>query len=200
MYEKGYNMQDYNNMKVKLQSALSPKRFTHTLGVLEIAQKLGHIYNIDEEKVKISALLHDCAKDIPNNLKLRLCKEYHISLDKVILQDIELCHSFLGAEIAKREYGIDDEDILNAIRYHTTGRAYMSDLEKLIYLADYIEPNRVFFEGLEEVRKNAYNNLDKAIEIALRNTIEYVTQNNKIMHPLTIEALDFLINKKEDSY
>ncbi|NLM13270.1 MAG: HD domain-containing protein [Epulopiscium sp.] len=191
-------MLNYNEIQEKLQSALSPGRFNHTLGVLETALKLGHIYNIDEEKVKVSALLHDCAKDIPNTLKLRLCKEYHIPLDEFMSQDIELCHSFLGAEIAKREYGVKDEEILNAIKYHTTGRADMSVLEKIIYLADYIEPNRIPFRGLEEVRQYVENDLDKAMITALKNTIEYLTKNNRIIHPLTIEALEFIISKKED--
>lgn len=191
-------MLNYNEIQEKLQSALSPGRFNHTLGVLETALKLGHIYNIDEEKVKVSAFLHDCAKDIPNTLKLRLCKEYHIPLDEFMSQDIELCHSFLGAEIAKREYGVKDEEILNAIKYHTTGRADMSVLEKIIYLADYIEPNRIPFRGLEEVRQYVENDLDKAMITALKNTIEYLTKNNRIIHPLTIEALEFIISKKED--
>lgn len=185
-------MLKFSEMQEKLQSALSPGRFNHTLGVLETAIQLGHIYNIDEEKVKVSALLHDCAKDIPNTLKLRLCKEFHIPMDEVLLEDIELSHSFLGAEIAKREYGVKDEEILNAIKYHTTGRADMSVLEKVIYLADYIEPNRTLFKGLEEVRRYVTNDLDKAMEIALRNTIEYLAKNDRTIHPLTKEALEFI--------
>ena len=191
-------MLTYHDMKEKLQSALSPKRFIHTLGVVETALQLGHIYNIDEEKVKIAALLHDCAKDFPDHLKVRLCKEYHISLDPIMLRDIELCHSFLGAEIAKREYGVKDEDILNAIRYHTTGRRNMSKLEKVIYLADYIEPNRISFKGLDEVRKSALSNLDQSVGLALKNTIDYIKKDNQMLHPLTREALESLKIKKED--
>ncbi|HHW66677.1 bis(5'-nucleosyl)-tetraphosphatase (symmetrical) YqeK [Defluviitalea raffinosedens] len=191
-------MLEFKDMQEKLQSALSPKRFIHTLGVVETALQLGHIYNIDEEKVKVSALLHDCAKDIPNTLKLRLCKEYHIPLDEILLQDIELSHSFLGAEIAKRDYRVKDEEILNAIRYHTTGRAHMSVLEKIIYLADYIEPNRTSFKGLEEVRQYVTHDLDRAMETALKNTIEYLAKNDRVIHPLTIEALEFIHSKKED--
>ncbi|WP_058485331.1 bis(5'-nucleosyl)-tetraphosphatase (symmetrical) YqeK [Defluviitalea phaphyphila] len=190
---------DYKDIKQKLQSALSPKRFIHTLGVVETGIKLANVYNVDERKAKLSALLHDCAKNIPKEKKLRLCKEYHIFLDDIMLKDIELSHSFLGAEIAKREYGIKDEDILNAIRYHTTGRKNMSKLEKIIYLADYIEPNRIPFEGLEKIRKLAFENLDEAMIFALKNTLDYVKKRNKIIHPLTIEALKSLsFNNKED--
>lgn len=191
-------MIDYDEMKQKLQSSLSPKRFLHTLGVVETAEELAKIHGVDKEKAIISAYLHDCAKDIPEKMKIRFCKEFHIPLDKWIEKNIELCHSFLGAEIAKREYGIIDEEILNAIRYHTTGRKNMTDLEKLIYLADYIEPNRNYFQGLESIREYARKDLNQAMIFVLTNTIEYVKKNKGILHPLTLEALEDLKSKKGD--
>ncbi|NLK21526.1 MAG: HD domain-containing protein [Epulopiscium sp.] len=191
-------MMNYDTIRQKLQSALSPKRYKHTLGVVQVSQELGSIYGMDKEKIFLSALLHDCAKDMPVNTKARLCKEYHIPLDSFMRDDIELCHSFLGAEIAKREYNILDREILDAIRYHTTGRAHMTKLEKIIYLADYIEPNRENFEGLETVRRLSYENLDKAVIFALINTIEYIKNNKKTLHPLTLQALDYLTSKKEE--
>lgn len=186
-----------DEIKQKLQSSLSPKRFLHTLGVVEVAEKLAHLYELDMDKAKISALLHDCAKDIPNQVKIRFCKEYHIDLDSIMKDNIDLCHSFLGAEIAKREYHIMDEEILNAIRFHTTGRSYMTKLEKVIYIADYTEPNRTHFKGLEGIREVANNDLNQAMILALINTINFIEENNGVIHPLTLEALDYFNSKKE---
>lgn len=184
-------------MKEKLQSALSVKRYIHTMGVAEEAMKLAEIYGTmqDKKKAEIAGLLHDCAKNYPNDLKMRLCKEYHIDLDDVLKEQKDLIHPFLGAEVAKREYLVDDEDILNAIRYHTTGRKEMSLLEKIIFLADYIEPNRAAFDGLEEARRLSYLDLDMAMRFTLEHTISYVKQRDMKLHPLSLEALEYFKNK-----
>lgn len=186
-----------NTMREKLQSALSVKRYIHTMGVVDESVKLAEIYgtHADKEKAKIAALLHDCAKDYPADLKKRLCKEYHISLDEIMKKQPDLIHPFLGAEIAKREYLVDDEEILNAIRYHTTGRNQMSLLEKVIFIADYIEAGREEFEGLEEARRLAYLDLDMAMRYILEETIDYVKEKNRMLHPLSAEALEYYKNK-----
>ena len=136
-------------MQEKLQSALSVKRYIHTMGVSEEAVKLAEIYGTptDCEKAKVAGLLHDCAKDYPQTLRERFCKEYKIKTDEIMEKQPDLIHPFLGAEVAKREYQIQDEEILNAIRYHTTGRANMTLLEKIIFIADYIEPHREKLKG-----------------------------------------------------
>ncbi len=184
-------------IKEKLQSALSVKRYIHTMGVAEQAIKLAEIYGSTQEKQKaeVAALLHDCAKDYPQELKMRLCKEYHIALDDILKKQKDLIHPFLGAEVAKREYLVEDEDILNAIRYHTTGRKDMSLLEKIIFLADYIEPNRTPFDGLEEARRLAYLDLDMAMRYTLEHTIAYVKERNLMLHPLSLEALEYFKKK-----
>ncbi len=183
-------MLDYKTMQDKLQSSLSIKRYIHTLGVVDEAIKLARIYNENVEVAKIAALLHDCAKDYPDDLKRRLCKELHVELDDILKSDISLAHSFLGAKIAKIEYGVDDGKILSAIRNHTTGAKNMSMLDKIIFIADYIEPNREHFEGLDEIKKLAYKDINKAMEMALRTTIEYTKQKGKTVHPLSLEALE----------
>ena len=101
----------------------------------------------------------------------------------------------MGAEVAKREYQIKDEDILNAIRYHTTGRANMSLLEKVVFIADYIEPNREKFEGLEEARRLAYLDLDMAMKFILEETIAFVKERGRLLHPLSLEALEYYKNR-----
>lgn len=175
----------------KLQSALSLERYIHTMGVVKEAKKLAKRYNADVEKASYAALLHDCAKDYPKDMKLRFCKEYHIPVDDVMAQNVDLVHQFLGAEVAKREYLVEDEEILNAIKYHTTGRPDMTLLEKIIFIADYIEEGRKKFDTLDEARKLAYEDIDKTMAFILKNTIEYVKEKNKALHPLSVEALEY---------
>ena len=190
-------MLDKNVMQEKLQSSLSVKRYIHTLGVVKEAKKLAKIYGNEEtkDKAEVAALLHDCAKDYPLELKKRLCKEYHIELDDIIKSQMDLAHPLLGTEVAKREYLVDDEEILNAIKYHTTGKRKMSLLDKIVFIADYIEENRKPFEGLEEARRLAYIDLDLAMKFILEHTIEYVNERNMKLHPLSVEALEYYKNK-----
>lgn len=183
-------MLDYKVMQDKLQSALTIKRYIHTTGVVDEAIKLAKYYNVDVEKAKIAALLHDCAKCYPDEMKKRLCREFHIELDEIMKSQIDLAHSFLGAKIAKSEYGVTDKDILEAIRYHTTGKKNMSMLDKIIFIADYIEPNRKNFEGLDEIRSLAYTDIDKALKKCLENTIQHTLKKGELLHPLTCEALE----------
>lgn len=178
----------------RLHTALTPNRYKHTQGVAQEAAKMARHYGADENKAYIAGLLHDCAKCIPTEEKLSMCKKYGVNLDDVLSKQPDLTHSFLGAKIAKKDYGITDSDILNAIAYHTTGRANMSLLEKIIYIADYIEPNRKHFEGLDEVRSLAYKDIDKTMVKILKNTIKY--NKNKVIHPLSYEAL-YYYNKEE---
>ncbi len=190
-------MLDKSVMQEKLQSSLSIKRYIHTMGVVKEAKKLAKIYGDSTvvEKAQVAGLLHDCAKDYPADLKKRLCKEYHIELNDIMKEQIDLVHPFLGAEVAKREYLVDDEDILDAIKYHTTGRKNMSLLEKIVFIADYIEENRKSFEGLEEARRLAYIDLDLAMKFILEHTIDYVEERKLKLHPLSAEALEYYKNK-----
>ncbi len=187
-------------MQEKLQSALSVKRYIHTMGVAEEAVKLAEIYGTprEQQKARVAGLLHDCAKDYPEAMRLRLCREYKVKMDEILEKQTDLIHPFLGAEVARREYLVTDEDILNAIRYHTTGRAGMSLLEKIIFIADYIEPNRENFDGLEEARRLAYLDLDEAMRYILKNTIAFVRARGRLLHPLSQEALDYYQNEKRE--
>ena len=180
----------------KLQSAISVKRYIHTLGVADEAVKLAEIYGTaqDQQKARVAGLLHDCAKDYPESMRQRFCKEYKVKTDEIMNKQTDLIHPFLGAEVAKREYQVMDEDVLNAIRFHTTGRPNMSLLEKIILIADYIEPNREKFGGLDEARRLAYLDLDKAMAYILENTIEYVKARGRLLHPLSQEALEYYKN------
>jgi len=178
----------------KLHTVLKPKRFAHTQGVAQEAVNLAKVWGISVEKAYIAGLLHDCAKDFNEEQIFKLCSEYDVELDEIVKRQLYLAHSFLGAAVAEKEYLVTDSEILNAIKYHTTGRAQMSFLEKIIYIADMIEPNRPFYSGNDEIRREAYKNIDKAVYIALKQTIDFNTEKNRTIHPLSILALSYYEN------
>ena len=147
-------------MQEKLQSALSVKRYIHTMGVAEEAVKLAEIYGTpqDQQKARVAGLLHDCAKDYPEAMRLRFCKEYKVKMDENLNTNVE---------------------------------PDMSTLDKIIYIADYIEPNREKFDGLEEARRLAYLDLDMAMKYILESTIAFVKERGRLLHPLSLEALEY---------
>lgn len=188
-------------MKELLGTKLTDHRYTHSLGVVETSIKMAQLFGADVEKTEIAALLHDCAKQIPHNVQLELCREYKIPLDEVKEKELGLLHAELGAYIAEHEFGITDTEILDAIRYHTLGRENMSAMEKILYLADIIEPNRKEFEGLSELRKLCFENLDRALLYGFGLTIAHTNRRGHILHNQTIEAERYIREKlrKEES-
>lgn len=180
----------------RLHYMLSPMRFTHTQGVASEAYELAQLYGVDKSKAYLAGLLHDCAKDLSVEEKLKLYEELDLEVDDILLKQPDLMHSFLGAELAERDFNIKDEDILNAIRYHTTGRENMSTLEKIIYLADFFEPSRKYFDGIDEIKSLSYKDLDEAMIFALNNTISYNKKKNRFIHPLSEAALEFYKEEK----
>lgn len=171
------------------------KRYEHSLRVMETAIELGKIYNVSIEQLRLAAYFHDCVKIREKTKLFELAKEYNFKLDPIMINNVELIHSELGALVAKERYGVEDLEVLNAIRYHTTGRRSMTDLEKIIFLADYIEPYRNF-PGVEIVRKLAYEDLNQAILLSMDNTIKFLIEKRGLIHPRTIDARNDLINKK----
>ena len=147
----------------------------------------------EEDKVKTAAILHDCAKY--NEDKYMML--YGENIDSYQLQFKAVLHSFLGAEVAKKEYNINDNDVLDAIKYHTTGRENMTQLDKIIYLADAIEEKRNY-PGVDHIRKLAKNDLDEAILYSLDHNITYIIEKNDLIHPLTIDARNYLIKEKNE--
>ena len=179
-----------------LRVRLSPKRFNHTMGVVEEAGKLAAHYGVDVEKARWAALLHDCAKEYSSHKKHTLCKLWRIELDDILLENIDITHSLLGAESARRDYLIDDETILQAIRYHTTGHKNMTLLDKVIMLADYIEPGRDNWGPLEEMRRLAQTNINKALILGVKATIKEEKSEGNPIHPWSIDALKTLKKAK----
>lgn len=181
----------YDSYVQKLKLNLNEKRFNHSLEVAKEAKKLANNYNIDEEKAFLAGLLHDCAKCFSIEQIQKTAMDNNYTLDAVVKIQPELAHSFLGYFVAKNEYNIKDEDILNAIKYHTTGKKDMSMLEKIIYIADYIEPTRTYFKELDMARFLAYQDLNKAMAYILQNVIILNKSKNRLIHPLSIEAFEF---------
>lgn len=157
-----------------MEAELPKKRFFHTLGVAHTAVCLAMRYKEDYKKAQLAGLLHDCAKCIPDHKILAICKSFGIPVSDTEHKSPYLLHGKLGAYYSKTRFGIEDEDILNSIIYHTTGRPAMSILEKIIFLADYIEPGRREIEGLSQIRDIAFDNLDKGVYWALKNTLNYL--------------------------
>jgi nicotinate-nucleotide adenylyltransferase len=156
-------------MLLQLQKTLSKERYRHTLGVEQTAVKLAELYGEDPEKARVASLLHDCARCLDSAEMRRLVGER--TGDTALRA---LMHAPAGAALARKKYGIQDDRILSAIRWHTTGHEGMTKLEKIVYLADFIEPNRATYPGLEELRGEAFRDLDRAVRMAAESTMRYV--------------------------
>ena len=171
-------------------SYLKNKRIPHVLGTEQEAIRLAERYGADVEKARVAALLHDCTKKLNMEEQLELCGRYGIQLDELEQKALKLLHAKTGAAIARDVFGVDDE-IYNAIWWHTTGHAHMTLLEKVIYLADYIEPSRNF-PGVDKLRAVCYKDLDEGLLMGLEMTIEEMTEMGNPVHHATIEARDAL--------
>lgn len=171
-------------------SYLKHRRIPHVLGTEQEAVRLAERYGGDVGKARVAALLHDCTKRLDMEQQLTLCKRYGIQLDELERKALKLLHAKTGAAIARDVFGVDDE-IYSAVWYHTTGRANMTKLEKIIYLADYIEPSRDF-PGVDKLRKVCYEDLDKGLLLGLEMTIGEMTAMGNPVHHATIEARDWL--------
>ena len=158
----------------EMQKVQDPKRFTHTLGVEYTAAALAMRYGEDVERAQIAGLLHDCAKCMENDKLLSACEKYHLPATDVEKRNPYLLHARVGSYLAKKEYKIEDPEILSAILYHTTGRPGMTLLEKIIFTADYIEPGRKQAPNLTQIRHLAFTDLDAAVTKILEDTLEYL--------------------------
>ena len=189
-----------NLRRLKLQelrpvalSYLKAKRIAHVLGTEETAVKLAEKYGADVDKARVAALLHDCTKRLTMEEQLALCEKYGIALDELEQRALKLLHAKTGAALAREVFGADDE-ICNAILWHTTGRPDMTRLEKVIYLADFIEPSRSF-PGVEALRRTVWQDLDQGLLMGLSMTIEEMEEMGNPVHHNTIEARDYLRGK-----
>jgi len=184
------------NLLEAVKEVLSEKRYQHTIRVMETAVELAHHYDIGDQEVKEAALLHDYAKCFSTDELQAYINQFHLP-EELLSFHHELWHGPVAAEIVHEKFSIKNPDILNAIRYHTTGRVGMSLLEYIIFVADYIEPARSF-PGVEEVRLMAKVNLENAARKALQNTIIYLMNQDMTVHPDSYMAYNFLTVKTKE--
>jgi len=189
---------DIETAKQIIYDHLTNERYEHSLRVAEVAKQLAKTHKVDTYRAELAALLHDIAKDqTVENLQANI-EQFSLPSD-LLQQHYELWHGPVGAKIVRDIYGVQHEDIYQAIYHHTTGRAQMSDLELIVYIADYIEPERKI-PGIEYVRELAQNNLiDAALLIASR-TIKYLIDKRVTIHMNTFEAYNDLLNRLTESY
>jgi predicted HD superfamily hydrolase involved in NAD metabolism len=170
---------------------LTEHRYVHTLGVTDTAIELAKRYGADQHQAELAAIFHDYAKFRPKEEMKQLIISQNMSKDLLDYND-ELWHAPVGAYLVEKEAGITDREVLDAIKYHTSGRVGMTLLDKIVYLADYIEPGRVF-PGVEEVRETAKESLEFAVIQAVRNTISFLIKKNQTVYPNTFYMYNDLI-------
>lgn len=182
---------------IKAVSTQMPvKRWKHTLGVMESSIQLAKQYGADPERAETAAILHDVAKYWPVERMKEIIEQNHLNLN-LLKHDKQLWHSEVGAFVAEQDYGITDPDILNAIRFHTSGREDMSLLEKIVCLADYIEPGRDF-PGVDKIRKLAKESLEEGLVAGFDSTISLLLEKRRVIFPLTVLARNDLVRILED--
>ncbi|HZG60589.1 MAG TPA: bis(5'-nucleosyl)-tetraphosphatase (symmetrical) YqeK [Anoxybacillus sp.] len=174
-----------------VKKQLTEHRYQHTIGVMETAIALAEQYGADVKKAELAAIFHDYAKFRPKEEMKQIILEQNMPKD-LLLYNTELWHAPVGAYLVEKEVGINDVEILDAIRYHTSGRPNMTLLEKVVYVADYIEPGRIF-PGVDEVRELAKQDLNKALIKALQNTIQFLMNKNQAIYPDTFYTYNSLI-------
>jgi predicted HD superfamily hydrolase involved in NAD metabolism len=179
-----------------VKEQLTDHRYQHTLGVVETAITLAKKYGADEKKSETAAIFHDYAKFRPKDEMRQIILNQNFPQD-LLHYHAELWHAPAGAYLVEREAGIKNKEVLDAIRYHTSGRPGMTLLEKVIYLADYIEPGR-HFPGVDEVRALAKENLDKALIQAVKNTILFLMKKNQPVYPDSFKTYNDLVMSQED--
>lgn len=183
---------DIANIRKEMEAVLSSKRYTHTLGVAYTAAALAMAHGEPMQAALTAGLLHDCAKSMHGSELVAICEKAHLNVTAVERSNpTALLHAKAGAYLAQHKYGVNDDDILNAIRYHTTGRPDMSRLEKILYIADYIEPNRKQLAELDMIRRIAFQDLDWTMEKILANTLAYLRTTDGQLDDMTIKTYNY---------
>lgn len=177
----------------QVRAQMHEKRYQHTLGVAQSARELALRYGADPDKAELAGYVHDYCKCWPIPKLHAYLLRYDLPQD-IIEGEKELWHAFVGANVIQAEIDITDPEIIQAVRYHTTGRAGMSLLEKVVCVADYIEPGRAF-PGVDLIRELTIMDLDVALAHALGGTISMLIERKKTVHPLTLLAYNDLVGK-----
>lgn len=187
----------YYRVDEKLKILLTKKRYMHIKGVVDKAVILAKRYGEDIDKCKLAAILHDYAKQFSYDEIEEYIKNNNLAVDELEINSRELIHSKIASKIAQNEYNITDEDVLNAISFHTTGRVGMSMLEKIIFVADSIEEGRKY-PGVDSIRELSLIDIDRAILCILNNTISYLLNSGLKIHPNSVMARNYFLDKNKE--
>lgn len=194
--EAGLRRLDDDDLRCASLSMVKAKRIPHIQGVEEEAERLARRWGADPHLARRAGILHDCTKYLNLEEQLQLCEKYDIVLDDLERVAVKLLHAKTGSAIARHVFG-EPEAVCNAIYWHTTGKADMDLLSKVLYMADYIEPSRSDFEGLEELRRLAYTDLDAALLLGCELTIRDMEERGMPVHRNTLQARDYLKGRQE---
>ncbi|MBN7572944.1 phosphohydrolase [Clostridium sp. 2-1] len=189
-------MLSIEEMNLYLKSNLLEKRYMHTLGVADTAKRLAKLNGVSEKKAEIAGLVHDVAKNLSIDKMREMIKENNVIISEIEEKNMNLWHSIVAPIEAKDRLGIDDDEILDAIRWHTTGKEDMSTLTKIIYIADMIEPGRNF-DGVDEIRRATFENLDKGVYFGLTSSIKVLLARNLLIDENTIKARNYFLFNPE---
>lgn len=188
-------MMQENMIKEHLKGVLTEKRYNHSLAVAAEAVRLAEKWGADAEKAYLAGLVHDCCKDTPANILLQRADEFGIIISNLEKKAVKLLHAKVGSVYLKNIFGIEDEEIAMAVRYHTTAREGMSLLEKVLYLADFTSADRDY-PGVEEMRAAVDESMEKAMKIALSFTITELAEKESPIHPDTFAAYNEIMMNK----
>ena len=180
-----------------MEHELDPRRYEHTLGVAYTAAALAMRYGADMKKAQIAGLLHDCAKNLSSEKQIRTCHKHSIAINAAEQKNPSLLHAKVGSFLAWHKYGIEDREILDAITWHTTGKPEMRLLDKILYIADYIEPGRNQAPNLPQARKLAFEDLDECLFLILRDTLAYLTASKAEVDPMTQQTYEYYRAERE---
>lgn len=189
---------EIKKLSVKMQKKLDEKRYIHTISVAHTASCMAMRFGQDPYKAYLAGLLHDNAKCIPDKKKLSLCRKYGLEIKEAEKAGPDLLHAKLGSYLAGKKYKIADKEIISAILYHTTGRPEMTDFEKIIYIADYIEIHRKKLPDMEEIRRMAFTDLDKCMLLILESTLAFLKKKNASIDEITLETYEYYKNIMKD--
>lgn len=182
---------DFKEIQEKLQNSLNKARYEHTMGVMYTAGCLAMAHGYDMDEAMLAGLLHDCAKCMPYEDMVSLCQEHQVEITPSERANKALLHAKAGAILARTEYNITNTEVLHAIKIHTTGEPGMNMLDKIIFIADYIEPGRDQAPNLEQLRKLAFEDLDACVAKISYDTLSYLRTKNQVIDPTTEETYHF---------
>lgn len=181
----------YVKIAGELRRNLSEGRYVHSLGVAYTASALAMRYGYPQDRALLAGLLHDCAKDLTDQENIRLIRSGGMEPTRFEIENPKLLHAKAGSVLARTKYGLEDEALLSAIRYHTTGKPGMTLIEKIIYIADYIEPKRDHAENLDEVRYLAFTDPDGCLLQILSDTVHHLANTHRTTDPATLETYEY---------